>query len=1206
MLIQDVFALDVTRDIAPVVYFHEKSPAKVLEEVSEYIVTGGYPENDPRHQRIPSGIHEQMVRLLKGIAGGLRKSGGTELPSAWISGFYGSGKSSFAKLLGLALDGLLLPDGRELAEALMSRDDSPLAAELRAAWQEVRSKVDPLAVVFDIGAVARDDEQIHTAAKREIQKRLGYSSISNYVADYELKLEQDGRWAEFLACAEETLGEPWFDVKDSAFAEDQFSQVLHKLMPDLYQDPMSWIDSRAGVQTGIGTSVEETTRTIIQILDRRAVGKTLFIVVDEVSQYIRQNDNRMLKLQSFVSDLGQKLKGRVWLFATGQQKLEENDTESTISKLKDRFPPNLRVHLAPTNIRDVVHKRLLKKTPAKEAHLRQLFQSHRSDLKLYGYGCESITEEDFLEVYPLLPGHVDLLMQITSNLRVRSTRVKGDDYAIRGLLQLLGEMFREQKLGEQPLGTLVTLERIYEVQQSALDADAQNTLTRLFAQEEVANDPMALRVAKAVALLELVQETMPTTAVLVGQCLYERLGMGNQEPATRQALEKLRSLGLLAYSEKTGYKIQSSAGQEWQRERDTHSVMDDEVSEIVSKKLRELVGGVERPRYRNRTFPWFAYYSDSRQRKDERILAPNDEANLTLDFQYQGVAADRSDTIWVQRSDAATQRERLLWVVGRLENLSTLARDLARSRHIVNRYEQRAQSLTLDRQRLLYEEMTRRDQLEEQVKTTVARVFMDGELYFRGRKLDKQRLGSVFGTVLNRAGEEILPDLYPHYIDIAVTPTELTQLLEHRLSGPSQKFMGSGLGILELDAGKYAVTCTGIIPVRIKQYIEERSGVSGSELLNHFSGPPYGHPADVVKACLAGLLRAKRIRIRPEAGPEITSTQDPGTRDLFQKDRDIKKADILPPENSDITARDLTKICKFFQERLSIELDRENDAIADKVFEQFPGQKAKLTELQTRYNRLPGRPELPDALNKLQTALEECMRSREVQKTVRTVKKNLDILNDGIQQLGILSTDLNDGAINALRVASEVIELQASQLREVEALTDIQFALDALSQQLESDRPWRDLQALEPQIKAIKEHYASLRGELIDKQEEQAREIEVSVRRREGFAQLKEDRAQYVLTPIRRALDDTTPTDIRPSLLQLRDSARLKLEDAGREANRLLNKELSVATNEQVIDLSTNLSGTEVSTPQEVEQLLQGLRDRILAQLKPNTRIRLV
>ncbi|MCH7861030.1 MAG: hypothetical protein IH998_04915, partial [Proteobacteria bacterium] len=54
----------------------------------------------------------------------------------------------------------------------------------------------------------------------------------------------------------------------------------------------------------------------------------------------------------------------VVLYALGEIKL---------SKLKDRFPPRLRVHLAVTNIRDVVHKRLLAKKPDQEQTLRALF-----------------------------------------------------------------------------------------------------------------------------------------------------------------------------------------------------------------------------------------------------------------------------------------------------------------------------------------------------------------------------------------------------------------------------------------------------------------------------------------------------------------------------------------------------------------------------------------------------------------------------------------------------------------------------------------------------------------------------------------------------------------------------------------------------------------------------------------------------------------
>jgi len=110
------------------------------------------------------------------------------------------------------------------------------------------------------------------------------------------------------------------------------------MKPDRYTDPASWIDSRAGSRTGAGTSVREIAGAIEAMLDLRAPGKTLFLIVDEVSQYIHQDENRMLMLQSFVSELGQRLAGRVWLFATGQQKLEDQAETNNLAKLKDRSP----------------------------------------------------------------------------------------------------------------------------------------------------------------------------------------------------------------------------------------------------------------------------------------------------------------------------------------------------------------------------------------------------------------------------------------------------------------------------------------------------------------------------------------------------------------------------------------------------------------------------------------------------------------------------------------------------------------------------------------------------------------------------------------------------------------------------------------------------------------------------------------------------
>ncbi len=162
-----------TSSAPPVVYFHEQSPEKLADEVSEYIITGGWPRGHPNRRRVPDGIHEQYVRLLTRMAAELDRPGGPELPNAWISGFYGSGKSIFAKLLGLALDGVPLPDGTSLAEALLRRDTSPRAQELREAWKELRQRVDPLAVVFDVGGIARDNEHVHAACVRQVQRRLG-------------------------------------------------------------------------------------------------------------------------------------------------------------------------------------------------------------------------------------------------------------------------------------------------------------------------------------------------------------------------------------------------------------------------------------------------------------------------------------------------------------------------------------------------------------------------------------------------------------------------------------------------------------------------------------------------------------------------------------------------------------------------------------------------------------------------------------------------------------------------------------------------------------------------------------------------------------------------------------------------------------------------------------------------------------------------
>ena len=119
MKIRELFVADVTRDIPPVIYFHEQSPEKLRAEVDEYIVTGGFPAGHPHHKRVPMGIHEQYVRLLRAIAADIGKQGGSGLPAAWISGVLRLGqvhlRQAARPLAGPRRPARRQPPGRRLA-----------------------------------------------------------------------------------------------------------------------------------------------------------------------------------------------------------------------------------------------------------------------------------------------------------------------------------------------------------------------------------------------------------------------------------------------------------------------------------------------------------------------------------------------------------------------------------------------------------------------------------------------------------------------------------------------------------------------------------------------------------------------------------------------------------------------------------------------------------------------------------------------------------------------------------------------------------------------------------------------------------------------------------------------------------------------------------------------------------------------------------
>ena len=181
---------------------------------------------------------------------------------------------------------------------------------------------------------------------------------------------------------------PGPSVKDKQLAEEDFSLVLSDALPGAVHRPDELVHEprRDAPAARVARGRRRRDPRHAQVPAPRA---TLFLVVDEVSQYVLSNKDRVDRLRAFATALGPALKGKAWLLALGQQKLDEEADDSFLVWAKDRFPPKLRVHLAADE-----HPRRRPQAPAPEDGPRSkrssatLFEQHRADLKLFAYGCD--------------------------------------------------------------------------------------------------------------------------------------------------------------------------------------------------------------------------------------------------------------------------------------------------------------------------------------------------------------------------------------------------------------------------------------------------------------------------------------------------------------------------------------------------------------------------------------------------------------------------------------------------------------------------------------------------------------------------------------------------------------------------------------------------------------------------------------------------
>ena len=354
-------------------------------------------------------------------------------------------------------------------------------------------------------------EEVSTVLYYKVLQWAGYSRNLK-VAAFERRLKKDGRYQEFLDLFHEQTGEDWNDYQNDELVVDSLiPDIAHQMYPALFKTPTAFTTATSDFIYLLDDRMQE----MIAIV-REATGKDYIVfVIDEVGQYVGGRQNLILNLQGLAQNLKSLGNGKVWLMGTAQQTLTEDDPRATLNspelyKLKDRFP--IQIDLESRDIKEICYRRLLGKSPAGAVELSKWFEQHgqalRHNTRLQDakYYDADFTKETFVNLYPFLPAHFDILLHLLGTL-AKSTGGIGLRSAIKVLQDILVEdTDGYTPVAEQPIGYLATTVTLYD----ALEKDirrafpsihqAVSKVLHYFRDSAIQRD-----IAKTVAVLQILR-----------------------------------------------------------------------------------------------------------------------------------------------------------------------------------------------------------------------------------------------------------------------------------------------------------------------------------------------------------------------------------------------------------------------------------------------------------------------------------------------------------------------------------------------------------------------------------------------------------------------------------------------------------------------------------------------------------------------------
>ena len=768
MLIKEMFEKEIDRDIQGVIIVGQSEAENVAQELDEYVVT----------KELQKYFTDFFSAYKKGIVGTTPKMG------VWISGFFGSGKSHFLKILSYLLANKSVGDKKAIdyfADDSLTEGKPKIVDRIVLADMKLAADTDTDVVLFNIDAKSdsnskQNKDAIVNVFLKVFNEMQGFCGAMPFLADMERKLTEEGQYNEFKRKFEEVYGEAWEDSRqDFDFIQDDVVEVLTGMDFMSEAAARNWCEKAAEPYQ---ISIEDFAKRVKAYIDRKGNNHHVVFLVDEIGQYIGEDSKLMLNLQTVTEELGKECMGKAWVIVTSQQdidsvtKVKGND----FSKIQGRF--DTRLSLSSANVDEVIKKRILEKKETPAQTLRLLYGQKTTIIKnliTFNDGVEKklyADENDFACVYPFVPYQFNLLASVLTSIRTHGASGKHLSEGERSMLAMFKESAMEYK--ECEVGTIIPFYAFYDALENFLDHSHRGVIIRAYENDminpEHKEKVFAVDVLKVLFMIKYVDKVVMAnidniTSLMASNIDDDRIALKEK---VEDALKVLMRQNLV---QKNGdiYVFLTDEEQEINREIESQSVEMAEIINKVSEMIFEDIFTDKKYKY-----PAFngRYSFNFNQIVDDRPYKPTQNFDVGV-------------RILTPASDYGTDETTLRMVSGQGREVLAVLPDDRAFMDEIQRYLKIEKFLRLNTSSALskYESIKEAKRLEMRERNANAKLFLteslkDAVIYVNGDRaqISAKEVSARINEALGRLVKTVYHKL--DYIDAAMGEDEIRKLLK--------------------------------------------------------------------------------------------------------------------------------------------------------------------------------------------------------------------------------------------------------------------------------------------------------------------------------------------------------------------------------------------------------------------------------------------